>query len=168
MNAFNGRPATARVRWLKAFDGMSNGASKNVVAIRPVFAAVVKNIGHAIAGSDDTLAVYIKKESNPLYYDGTPLRESIAGLLWLAPMPQGKSITDFPEDKMYPLGWPIAATYQRQGPRLKDIVARHFPSTFPSEWRAVCGGLTGGKPFRIDQGRFSYLGDELTSFYRSC
>lgn len=163
-----GLSATTKVRWLKAFDGMSMTVGEDVVAVRPSFETIINDIGRAIGGTDDALAVYIKSKPNPRYYDGVPARESIAGLLWLAPMPAGKSPADYPEDETYCRGWPLAGLYQKQGPRLKDIVARVFPSTFSAEWRAVCGGLTGGKPFRIDSGRFSYLGEELTKFYRSC
>jgi hypothetical protein len=156
---------SARVRWLKAFEGMSLAKGKNVVGVKMPFRKQLEELGADIAGTEDALAVYIKKDPRKKYQDGTNIPQAIAGIIWLSPMPAGMTVLDFNEDAEYPIGWPIAEIHQAQAPKLVDILKHVCPSTWPTVWKSMCGSLTGGKPFRIDQKLYAPLSDELTRLY---
>lgn len=165
-----GLEAGARVRWLKAFDGMPTGDGAPVegqmAAVPRNMGKRLEDLGAALAGSADALAVYIKTEPDPVYWDKKSMPGAIAGLLWFKPMPVGRSIRDFPEDSKYQLGWPLAGAAAEQGPDLKALVRDLYPAFFAAAWDNLCLELKGGKPFRIDRHPWSALGDELTRRYQ--
>lgn len=153
------------VRWLKAFDGMPE-AGRMVAVLRNLKPRLME-LGNSLAGTEDALAVYIKQKPDLDYYDGKSEYATIAGLVWLAPMPAKASISDFRESNKYPIGWPIAEAEASQGPYLKEIIARIFATTFDRTWDAMKLELKEGKPFPIDTGVWRPLGVELTKIYRS-
>ncbi len=155
---------SAQVRWLKAFDGMPAG--DEMVGVLRNMGKRLEEMGSDLGGSQDTLAVYIKMEPDLDYWDGTSLPGAIAGLVWLNPMPAGRTIRDYPEDKKYPLGWPTRDADNTQGPHLKDLVKRQYPTSFTAVWDNLCLEMKDGKPLRIDRHPFAALGTALTSLYQ--
>lgn len=153
------------VNWLKAFDGMPEEGK--MVAVLANLSSDLMKLGKDLAGTENALAVYIKEKPDLDNYDGKSLPGAIAGLVWLAPMPDKATVHDFRENKKYSIGWPIARVAHSQGEPLKEIVRRNYPSSYDAMWLSVKADLRDGKPFKIDIKRYDRLSGELTSFYRT-
>lgn len=160
-----------RVRFLKAVEGVPDPGGI-LGGVRRV-ARPMQRMFDAIGGTDDAVALYIKanprERYNPAVTASAVRRahrpEHIAAVLWLGPHKERASVSDHTEDEQYEIGCPVAAVDTSCGPRLKDLVLRIYGADADDVWRRLRGSLTGGKPFRIDEGDYSRLGDELTAFY---
>ncbi len=97
-------------------------------------------IGKAIAGTDDLVAIFMTKQGPP------KLRGRICRLVQVRPMPTGQSIADFADyrkPQRWPIGWPcrvVAAPQPADCPRLRDVVAEVGEESFESLMgRLRCG-----------------------------
>lgn len=152
------------VRWLKAVEG---GVDIPMLGAKGRLAGSMTRMGEAIAGTEDVVATYIKADPRFKYNEGKWRPGSIAGILWLAPMPPGRTVHDHAEDDEYEIGWPVADRDLRQGPMLRDLVQRLYGPDFDRIWSSLRGSMTGGRPFRIDAGDYRPIGEALTDYYRS-
>ncbi len=158
-----------RVRYLKAVEGVAEpgdilgGTRRN--------AKPMQRMWDDIGGTDDAIALYIKRNPRLHYNPATTAGrhehrpEHVAALLWLPAPPEKATVYDFTEDAQYEIGCPVAAVNATCGPHLRDLVFRLFGADADGVWRQLRGSLTGGRPFRIDDGAYAPLGDALTSFY---
>ena len=156
---------SGRVRWLKAVEG---GVELTLLGAKRHVATAMRRMGSHIAGTDDTVATYIKQSPRAQYNDGSKMPGAIAGILWLAPMPPGRDVHTYPENDEYEVGWPVAhRSTVPQGPALIPLLRDIYGSRFQPVWNSMKGSMTGGRPFRIDEGKYAELGDALTDWYRS-
>lgn len=151
-----------RVRWMKAVEG---GVEEAMLGARRRVSSSMVEMGTAIGGTDDAVATYIKLRPRALYNDGTKAPGCIAGILWLAAMPPGRTVEDYREDGQYEIGWPIRDRDLRQGPALKPLMQALYGRDFDAVWSSMRGSMTGGRPFRIDAGPYERLGEALTDWY---
>jgi hypothetical protein len=155
-------PTLRTVNWLKVVEGRVDGPF--VAASRRARSALA-GMGAAIGGTDDAVALYIKLDPRPIYRDETTVPGAVAGILWLAAMPPGRSVEDYREDGQYEIGWPVRDRDLRQGPALKPLMQALYGRGFDAVWSSMRGSMTGGRPFRIDAGPYERLGEALTDWY---
>jgi hypothetical protein len=129
--------------------------------------AWLTEMGNDLAGGPDALAVYVKMHPNPVYRDGCSGPGTVAGLAWLARLPEGSTVGDRPLDDRYDLGWPIADVWRPERAwSLKDLVFTLYAARGDQAWRRLCGSLRGGRPVRIDTGDHPPIGAALTRLYQ--
>jgi hypothetical protein len=83
-------------------------------------------------------------------------RGRIIGAFWLAPMPDGKSLEDYPFADIdgtwrWPVGWPVNAERTRKlpldrAPLLKSLVSETCGADV---WRKLSASFQGGAPARL-------------------
>lgn len=164
-------PVLGRVRYLKAVEGVA--APGEILGGTRRIATLMQRMWDDIAGTDDAVALYIKRDPRSRYNPHDPSSphlkkyrpEHVAAILWMSPQGAKRSVFDFTEDAQYEIGCPVAAVDDRCGPRLKDLVMRECGASAPDVWRRLPGSLVGGKPFRIDVGDYAPIGEALTRFY---
>lgn len=150
------------VRWLKAVEG---GNDIPVLGAQKRAASLMRKMGAHIAGTSDAVATYIKLNPRAEYNDGTYAPGRIAGILWLAPMPNDKDVFDMAEDAQYEVGWPVRDRDLTPGPALRELVQTQYGAAFDEVWSKLRGSMTGGRPFRIDVAPYERIGEALTDFY---
>jgi hypothetical protein len=164
--AMHGMPFTGEVCWLKALDGMPKKDSViSASSAMTGMSAWLNEMGNDLAGGPDALAIYVKTHPNPFYQDGRSTPGTIAGLAWLAHLPQGSTVRHRPLDDRYDLGWPVADVWRPEQARgLKDLVTTLYAARADQVWKRLCGSLRGGRPVRIGAGDFAPIGEALTHF----
>lgn len=145
---------------------MDGGCDLPMLGARARVMTLMQKLGEDIGGSEDVVATYIKQKPRSEYNSGEFRPGTIAGILWLAPMPPGRSVHDYREDNNFEIGWPVADRLLSDGPYLKALVQRLYGLDWYPVWRSLLGSLTGGKPFRVDVAPYERIGAELTDYYR--
>ena len=112
-------------------------------------------MGRDIAGTGTGVAVYIAAGARG--FGDEAYRGRVIGAFWLAPMPPGKSVDDYPFADIdgalrWPIGWPVAAERilklpQDRAPELKPLVTGACGADI---WRRLTASFQGGAPARLD------------------
>lgn len=148
---------SATIRWLKAVEGVG----KSQVGAVARAATPMLRMWDDIGGTDDPMALYIKMKARPVYNDGEP-RGCIGGLVWPRQRLPSENMFSHAEDEHYGIAVPLAKSRCVNGPSLRAAVFSTFGGNADAVWKSLRGSMTGGKPFRIDQGDYAPLGRELT------
>lgn len=139
------------IGWLKPLYGFTG---RQVVSATRVGRAHLDAMGREIAGTDTGVAIYITAAARG--FGDEAYRGRIIGAFWLAPMPDGKSLEDFPFADVdgtarWPVGWPVSAARTRKlpldsAPALKSLVTEICGADV---WRKLSASFQGGAPARL-------------------
>jgi hypothetical protein len=140
-----------RIGWLKPLYGFTG---RTVVTATRAGRAHLAAMGEEIAGGDTGVAIYITASARG--FGDEAYRGRIVGAFWLAPMPQGKTLEDYPFADVdgtvrWPVGWPLDVTRTvklpfEQAPVLKDLIVEACGA---AAWRRVSASFQGGAPARL-------------------
>ena len=140
------------IGWLKPLYGFTGRTV--VSATRPGRAHLLA-MGQEIAGTDTGVAVYITAGARG--FGDEAYRGRIIGAFWLAPMPAGTTVEDYPfldidGSPRWPVGWPVDAARTAKlpldkAPELKPLV---IEACGPATWRKLSASFQGGAPARLD------------------
>lgn len=127
-------------------------------------------MGQEIAGTGTGVAVYIAAGARG--FGDEAYRGRIIGAFWLAPMPSGRSVDDYPFADIdgrlrWPIGWPVKTTRTRKlpfdrAPLLKPLIVETCGTEV---WRRLTASFQGGAPSRLD-GVLAPLGAALDPLFR--
>lgn len=141
-----------RIGWLKPLYGFTG---RTLVCATRVARARLIEMGREIAGTDTGVAVYIAAGARG--FGDEAYRGRIIGAFFLAPMPDGKSVDDYPFADIdgrvrWPIGWPVemARTIKlpvSQAPALKPLVTETCGADV---WRRMTASFQGGAPSRLE------------------
>ena len=111
-------------------------------------------MGREIAGTDTGVAVYITAGARG--FGDEAYRGRIIGAFWLAPLPAGRSVDDYPFRDVdgrvrWPIGWPVEAARtvklaRGDAPDLKPLV---LDACGAEVWRRLTASFQGGAPARL-------------------
>ena len=137
-----------QIGWLKPLYGFTG---RTVVSATRAGRAYLIEMGREIAGTDTGVAVYITASARGFGDDG--YRGRIIGAFWLAPMPAGKSVEDYPFRDIdgsvrWPVGWPVVSARTRKlplatAPELKPLLVE---TCGEAAWHRVAASFQGGAP----------------------
>lgn len=140
------------IGWLKPLYGFTG---RPLVCATRVARARLIEMGREIAGTDTGVAVYIAAGARG--FGDEAYRGRIIGAFWLAPLPPGKSVDDYPFADIdgrlrWPIGWPVETTRTRKlplerAPLLKPVVVETCGADV---WRRLTASFQGGAPSRLD------------------
>ena len=112
-------------------------------------------MGREIAGTETGVAVYIAIGARG--FGDEAYRGRIIGAFFLAPMPDGRSVDDYPFADIdgqvrWPIGWPVAVERTvklpvERAPELKPLVVESCGAEI---WRRMTASFQGGAPSRLD------------------
>jgi hypothetical protein len=141
-----------RIGWLKPLYGFTGRA---IVCATRVARARLVEMGGEIAGTEIGVAVYIAAGARG--FGDEAYRGRIIGAFALAPMPDGKSVDDYPFADIdgrlrWPIGWPVdvARTVKLpldRAPLLKPLAVEACGADV---WRRLTASFQGGAPSRLD------------------
>ncbi len=154
--------SVVKISWLKPLYGFTG---RTIVSATRAGRAHLIEMGRQIAGTDIGVAVYIT--SGARGFGDEAYRGRIIGAFWLAPMPDGKTVEDYPFKDIdgsvrWPVGWPVDAPRTRKlplddAPELKPLMVG---TCGEAAWRRVAASFQGGAPTRLD-GELEPLGAVL-------
>jgi len=134
------------IGWLKPLYGFTG---RKVVSATRVGRAHLIAMGRDIAGTDVGVAIYIT--SGARGFGDEACRGRIIGTYWLAPLPAGKAVEDYPFPDVdgrprWPVGWPLETARtvklpQGRAPELKPLVVE---ACGPAAWRRMAATFQGG------------------------
>ncbi len=111
-------------------------------------------MGREIAGTDTGVAVYIAAGARG--FGDEAYRGRIIGAFWLAALPPGRSVDDYPFQDIdgrvrWPIGWPVEAARtvklaREDAPDLKPLV---LDACGAEVWRRLAASFQGGAPSRL-------------------
>ena len=111
-------------------------------------------MGGEIAGTNVGVAVYIAAGARG--FGEEAYRGCIIGAFWLAPMPPGRAVDDYPFHDIdgrvrWPIGWPVEPSRTLKlrrdaAPRLKPLIISTCGATV---WRRLTASFQGGAPARL-------------------
>jgi len=155
------------IGWLKPLYGFTG---RTLVCATRVARARLVEMGREIAGMDIGVAIYIAAGARG--FGDEAYRGRIIGAFFLASMPSGKSVDDYPFADIdgsvrWPIGWPVEV--QRtvklpldRAPVLKPLVAEACGAEV---WRRLAASFQGGAPSRLD-GALAALKPALDNAFR--
>ncbi len=133
---------------------MASPAAPSSAPTRVARARLIE-MGQEIAGTDIGVAVYIAAGARG--FGDEAYRGRIVGAFWLAPMPGGKSVEDYPFQDIdgrprWPIGWPVdvARTVKlprERAPALKPLIVEACGAEV---WRRLTASFQGGAPSRLE------------------
>ena len=145
--------APPRIGWLKPLYGF---IGRQLVTATRVGRARLIEMGRAIAGADTAVAIYIT--SGARGFGDEAYRGRIIGAFWLAAMPEGKTVEDFPFSDVdgrvrWPVGWPVVVERTTKlaldrAPLLKDMVT---DACGAGVWRRLSASFQGGAPAELSR-----------------
>lgn len=122
-------------------------------------------MGREIAATDTGVAVYITAGARG--FGDEAYRGRIIGAFWLAPLPAGRSVDDYPFRDVdgrvrWPIGWPVdvprtVKLARADAPELKPLV---LDACGAAVWRRLTASFQGGAPSRL-VGSLAPLADRL-------
>jgi hypothetical protein len=141
-----------RIGWLKPLYGFTG---RTIVCATRVARTRLVEMGQEIAGTDTGVAVYIAVGARG--FGDEAYRGRIIGAFFLAPMPAGKSVDDYPfadiDSRLrWPIGWPVEVQQTAKlpldrAPLLKPLVVGACGADV---WRRLTPSFQGGAPSRLD------------------
>ena len=141
-----------RIGWLKPLYGFTG---RTIVCATRLARARLTEMGQEIAGTETGVAVYIAAGARG--FGDEAYRGRIIGAFFLAPMPSGKSVDDYPFADIdgtvrWPIGWPVEAARtvklpQGRAPALKPLV---IDTCGQEIWRRMTASFQGGAPSRLE------------------
>jgi hypothetical protein len=141
-----------RIGWLKPLYGFTG---RTLVCATRVARARLVEMGREIAGTDSAVAVYITEGARG--FGDEAYRGRIIGAFALAPMPDGKTVDEYPFADIdgtvrWPIGWPVAGERTvklplERAPELKPLVIQTCGAEV---WRRLTPSFQGGAPSRLD------------------
>jgi hypothetical protein len=140
------------IGWVKPLYGFTG---RKVVSATRAGRAHLVEMGREIGGTDIGVAVYITAGARG--FGDEPYRGRIIGAYWLARMPEGRTVEDFPFRDIdgtvrWPVGWPLAVERTvklpfERAPELKPLM---IETCGADAWRRVAASFQGGAPSRLD------------------
>lgn len=126
-------------------------------------------MGRDIAGTDTGVAIYITAGARG--FGDETYRGRIIGAYWLAPLPAGKTVEDYPfldvdGRPRWPVGWPLDTTRTvklplDRAPELKPLVVQTCGADV---WRRMTATFQGGAPSRL-AGDLAPLAGALAAYF---
>lgn len=139
------------IGWFKPLYGFTG---RTIVSATRAGRAHLLAMGQEIAGTETGVAVYITAGARGFGDDA--YRGRLIGAFWLAAMPAGKSVEDYPFPDIdgrvrWPVGWPVDAARTvklplARAPALKPLVVDRCG---PETWRTLAASFQGGAPARL-------------------
>lgn len=140
------------IGWLKPLYGFTG---RTIVSATRVARARLVEMGEEIAGTDAGVAVYIAAGARG--FGDEAYRGRIIGAFWLAPMPSGRTVEDYPFADIdgtlrWPIGWPVDIEHtvklpRERAPELKPLVIEACGADM---WRRLTASFQGGAPARLE------------------
>jgi hypothetical protein len=154
------------IGWVKPLYGFTG---RTVVSATRPGRAHLQAMGQDIAGTKTGVAIYITAGARG--FGDEAYRGRIIGAFWLAPMPAGKSLEDFPfldidGTPRWPVGWPVLTGRTvklplERAPSFKPLVTE---SCGADVWRKLSASFQGGAPARLD-GPLAVLRPQLEGLF---
>ena len=157
----------SKIGWLKPLYVFTG---RTVVSATRQGRAHLLDMGREIAGTDVGVAVYITASARG--FGDEAYRGRIIGAFWLARMPMGKTVEDYPFPDIdgsvrWPVGWPVDVTRTvklplHKAPELKPLL---IESCGAAAWRRVAASFQGGAPAKL-AGDLTLLASALEALFR--
>ncbi len=155
-----------RIGWLKPLYGFTG---RTLVCATRMARSRLIEMGREIAGTDTAVAVYIAQAARG--FGDEAYRGRIIGAFVLAPMPDGKTVDDYPFADVdgsirWPIGWPVTGDRTvklplGRAPALKPLVLETCGAEI---WRRLTASFQAGAPSRLD-GPLAPLATALASAF---